>query len=238
MNQVGLCKSVLNAIKASLSDFPSLEAFPKYQRCSYNYWTGIYYFLQGDYTTAETNLTEAFNECYIESKHNQEYVSHTTLVAFSQADLTRLILTYLIPTRLAHHQLLPSQNFLSKYPTLNKLFTPIFSAIRRGSLRDFDAALLAAEDTFVSKRIFLTLEKGREICLRNALRKTWLCLDEDKRQKVLVETFRVGLGISSGVGAEGIDGEEVECLLTNMIAGVSFSDAIDNFSKDANGSRV
>ena len=54
------------------------------------------------------------------------------------------------------------------------LFRPLSACIRAGDLYGFDAALAAGEEAFVKRRIYLTLERGRDIALRNLLRKVFL----------------------------------------------------------------
>ena len=102
---------------------------------------------------------------------------------------------------------------------------PLVRAIRLGSLHDFDAALSAGEPEFVKRRIYLTLERGRDICLRNLLRK--VCLhqgwkDDGQMRKVPVSEFVAAVGYSERAGrplgsGEYLDRDEVECQLANMI---------------------
>lgn len=102
---------------------------------------------------------------------------------------------------------------------------PLVRAIRLGSLHDFDAALSAGEPEFVKRRIYLTLERGRDICLRNLLRK--VCLhqgwkDDGQMRKVSVSEFVAAVGYSERGGrplgnGEYLDRDEVECQLANMI---------------------
>ena len=102
---------------------------------------------------------------------------------------------------------------------------PLVRAIRLGSLHDFDAALSAGEPEFVKRRIYLTLERGRDICLRNLLRR--VCLhqgwkDDGQMRKVAVSEFVAAVGYSERGGrplgnGEYLDRDEVECQLANMI---------------------
>lgn len=133
----------------------------------------------------------------------------------------RLILTHLIPCRLASQKAVPSAAFLSRYPELYRLYYGVLSAIQHGNLKEFDEALEASEEDLVKKRVFLTLERGRQICLRNVLRKTWKNLDLEDNTRVPIEAFRVGIALRSGLPVDQVDVEEVECLLTNMISNVS-----------------
>ncbi len=98
------------------------------------------------------------------------------------------------------------------------LFTPLVRAVRLGSLHAFDTALAAGEPDFVKRRIYLTLERGRDLCLRNLLRK--VCREQKwesdgKIRKVGLGEFVAAVGVSEGGGK--VERDEVECLLANMI---------------------
>lgn len=145
-------------------------------------------------------------------------------------DCCRRILTYLIPCRLLTSHVLPTKKLLEPYPRLQELFLPLARCIRSGDLHNFDKALQSGEDQFVKRRIYLTLERGRDIALRNLLRKVFIAggFDEPKegettqvrRTRVPVAEFQAA--ISMGSGGDSIDTDEVECLLANMIYKVRF----------------
>jgi hypothetical protein len=83
---------------------------------------------------------------------------------------------------------------------------------------------VAGEDEFTKRRIYLTLERGRDIALRNLLRKVFIVggFEESKdsatplvrRTRVPVAEFGAAISLGS---KESIDSDEVECLLANMI---------------------
>ena len=134
----------------------------------------------------------------------------------------KLILTYLIPTCLLTRQLLPSPRLLAPYPHLAELFTPLVDAIRSGALSTFDAALADGEAEFVKRRIYLTLERGRDICLRNLLRKVYLAAEMDeegkRRTRIRVDEFGAAIRLGErGVEGENLENDEVECMVANMI---------------------
>lgn len=162
---------------------------------------------------------------------------------------SRLILTYLIPCHLLTTHTLPSATLLRPYPRLHTLFTPLSNCIRKGDLAGFDAALAAGENEFVKRRIYLTLERGRDIALRNLFRKVFVAggwegskdgVGEGKsggvgggggerirRTRVPLIEFIAAIRLGSGVRT--IDGDEVECLLANMIYKVSLSLSLSFF---------
>lgn len=143
---------------------------------------------------------------------------------------SRLILTYLIPCHLLTTHTLPTTTLLASYPRLRGLFNPLAVAIKRGDLASFDAALTAGEAQFVHRRIYLTLERGRDIALRNLFRKVYLAggyeplkdgqTDADRlmRTRIPLAEFTAAIRLSLGETAmQGPDNDEVECLIANMI---------------------
>jgi COP9 signalosome complex subunit 12 len=144
----------------------------------------------------------------------------------------RLILTYLIPCHLLTTHTLPKEELLEPYPRLQKLFRPLCNSIKKGELHAFDLALQEAEDEFVKRRIYLTLERGRDIALRNLLRKVFIAggfvtpTEEGakpvRRSRVPVDEFVAAISLGS---QQMLDPDEVECLLANMIYKVSPSHA-------------
>lgn len=140
----------------------------------------------------------------------------------------RRILIYLIPCRLLTSHILPTRKLLEPYPRLLELFLPLAQCIRQGDLRSFDQALQKGEDEFIKRRIYLTLERARDVTLRNLLRKVFLAggFEEAKDGTAPVRRTRVPLiefqaAISMGSGGETVDPDEVECLIANMIYKVS-----------------
>jgi len=215
LNSISLTKNVLRALAAAEADLPPLELFPKSHRCTFKYYRGVIDFLQENYAEAEQNLTEALTLCHKDALRNREQ-----------------ILTYLIPTHVVTHHQLPNPALLTPHPNLAKVLTPLFDAIRRGSLSEFDGALSSAEPDLVRRRIYLTLERTRDICLRNLFRKVFLSAgwEETKdattgqvtgkirRTRIRVEEFEAGMRVGyKGSRDVIIDRDEVECFLANMI---------------------
>jgi hypothetical protein len=143
----------------------------------------------------------------------------------------RLLLTYLIPCHLLTTHTLPSKALLAPYPRLESLFAPLCQCIRSGDLSGFDAALTSGEAEFVKRRIYLTLERGRDIALRNLFRKVFLAggFEETKegqpplrRTRIPVTEFAAAMRVGSNIGAATrVDLDEVECFLANLIYKVS-----------------
>lgn len=200
---------------------PPLSAFPKAHQVTFKYYSGVIAFLEEDYATAEEFLTSAYEMCDARAASNVD-----------------LILTYLIPTKMLTSHRLPTRALLARAPALDRLFSPICSAIRRADLRAFTSALEAGEDEFVKRRIYLTLERGRDILLRNLFRKVFLAggfeppkegepaSQQTRKTRVPVMEFAAALMMAGAEvqdvsGRGGVDVEEVECLISNSIYKVS-----------------
>lgn len=128
---------------------------------------------------------------------------------------------------------LPTSALLVPYPRLEALFRPLCQCIKAGDLAGFDAAMSVGEDEFIKRRIYLTLERGRDIALRNLFRKLFIAggFEEPKdgaapvrRTRVLVNEFvaAMRLGLKTEPNRQ-LDRDEVECLLANLIYKVSRS---------------
>lgn len=215
LNSISLTRNVIRALEAASADLPPLELFPKSHRCTFKYYRGVIDFLQENYTDAEQHLTEALGLCHKDSLKNREQ-----------------ILTYLIPAHVVNHHQLPSRVLLAPNPTLSAIFTPLFDAIRTGSLAAFDEALTSAEPELVKRRVYLTLERTRDICLRNLFRKVFLAAgwEETKdpatgevtgkirRTRIRIDEFEAGMRVGyRGATDVMIERDEVECFLANMI---------------------
>ncbi len=140
-------------------------------------------------------------------------------------------MTYLIPCHLLTTHTLPTAKLLEPYPRLQKQFLPLSQCIRKGELHKFDLALQQGEDEFVKRRIYLTLERGRDIALRNLLRKVFIAggFEEPKdpgakpirRTRIPIDEFVAAIRIGSQ--EDTLDTDEVECFLANMMYKVSTS---------------
>ncbi|KAL5876849.1 COP9 signalosome (CSN) subunit [Pyricularia oryzae] len=206
LNSASLSRNILKALNAYKGDMPGLDQFPKSQQVTFRYYEGILAFLDENYPEAEKSLLQAYKFCHKDAHKNKQ-----------------LILTYLIPCRLLTAQTLPSPALLEPYPSLQRLFLPLSHCIKKGELHAFDLALQAGEEDFVKRRIYLTLERGRDIALRNLLRKVFLAggFEESKdgapplrRTRIPVAEFAAAISMNS---QQSLDLDEVECLLANMI---------------------
>jgi hypothetical protein len=141
------------------------------------------------------------------------------------ADRGRLILTYLIPCRLITQHVVPKAPLLAESSRLERIFGPLVACIKKGDLTGFDKALAEGEPEFVKCRIFLTLERSRDVALRNLLRKVYLAggyddLKEGQTEKDRIRKSRIPLinfAAALRMGGQAVEDDEVECLLANQI---------------------
>jgi hypothetical protein len=124
---------------------------------------------------------------------------------------------------------LPSADLLQEYPGLDQLFSPFVAAIRKGDLRNYDAALERWEGKLSDLNLWFTLERARELCMRSLFRRAcvslarplsipclklahrWIATERPSRMPI--GTFHAALAVS-GIALEQ---EEAECFVANMI---------------------
>lgn len=195
---------MLRALQAIGGDLPPLSQFPKSHQVTYSYYVGVISFLEEDYKKAEGFLIEALRLLKTDSPSSRN---------------NQLILTYLIPAHLITTHQVPSADLFRNYPRLKTLFGPITAAIRSGNLRAFDEALEANEEEYVKRRIYLTLERSRDVVLRNLFRSVYMINGKSTRIKVADFKRAMGFSIAGKEGGKNnqIETEEVECLLASLI---------------------
>ncbi|ELU38161.1 COP9 signalosome complex subunit 12 [Rhizoctonia solani AG-1 IA] len=187
VNRIALSRNIMRAIHAN-ADIPPLEQYPRADQVTYKYYVGLINFLNENHQAAEEDLTYAFYHCHRASDRNQE-----------------LILTYLVPLRLCRG-ILPSNTLFTRFPRLGELYSPFVIAIKNGDLRGYDEALLWAERRLTDMGTYLTVEKAREICVRD-----WLV--HEKFHQVPISLFHAGF-LAAGQEMEAV---EAECMVANMI---------------------
>ncbi|KAI4236892.1 MAG: hypothetical protein LQ352_007975 [Teloschistes flavicans] len=216
LNSIGLSKNILRALQATKADFPPIENFPKSHIVTFKYYVGVIYFLDEEYARAEESLTEAFHMCHKDAHKNKE-----------------LLLTYLIPTHLHTSHTLATDILLNTYLPLKPTFAFLLAAIRSGCLADFSNGMITQESQYVQRRIYLSLERARDLCVRNLLRKVWLLEGGRENTRVKIGTFATGMRFSMVVSAwmsgstpesvsseglpAGMEDDEVECLIAGLI---------------------
>ncbi|KAL5339095.1 hypothetical protein BJX70DRAFT_178609 [Aspergillus crustosus] len=210
INAVGLSKNLLRALSAQSIGLPPMEHYPRSHIVTFKYFVGVILFLDEKYAEAEEHLAYAWSSCHKRAIINRQ-----------------LILTYLVPCHLVNTHTLPSKKLLQEFPRLEKLFRPLCDCIRKGDLHGFDAAMTTGEEEFVRRRIYLPLERGRDIALRNLFRKVFIAggFEESndgqppiRRTRIPVAEFAAALRIGTHADVRArVDIDEVECLISNLI---------------------
>ncbi|KAL8994938.1 MAG: hypothetical protein Q9169_005239 [Polycauliona sp. 2 TL-2023] len=191
LNSISLSKNCLRAIQASATDMPPMSHFPKAHIVTFRYYVGVIHFLDEEYHKAEENLTAAYRMCHKDASTNKN-----------------LILTYLVPTYLHTTHRLPkinnfgSTNSEGREPVVD-LFDGLLCAIHNGGLGWFNVALDSQADIFVKRRIYLSLERCREFCLRNLLRRCWILAGDKEKPRVKVKEWAAAVRWSSKEIGEG-----------------------------------
>jgi hypothetical protein len=207
LNSAAMSRTILKSLSAYKGDMPPLEAFPRSQRVTFKYYEGVLSFLEEDYAAAEASLTQAWKLCHRDAASNKER-----------------ILIYLIPCRLLTSHTLPTAQLLEPYPRLHRLFTALPHAIKQGNLAAFDDAIREHEDEYVKLRIYLTLERGRDVAMRNLFRRVFVyggfveTRDGEpplRRTRISIIEFATAAMVAGK--ARALDVDEVECILANMI---------------------
>ena len=119
------------------------------------------------------------------------------------------MLSYLLPLHLISSTY-PSRHLLSQYPDLDILYAPLFTAIHTGNLRLFNAHLDKYSPIFLRRRVFLAVERSRQCCLRTLFQRS---VSIYGGTRIPIEVFERALRMCG----EGIDREETECFVANMI---------------------
>lgn len=197
LNKLSLTKNVLRAVE--VSQLPELRYFPKAHQVTWKYYLGVIAFMNEDYPLAQTKLSEALSMCTRNARGNVE-----------------LILSYLIPTHLMTTRMIPSISLLRQFPKISALYTPLIIALRSGNINAYDRSLARNEAEFIRRRVYLTLERARDLCLRSLFRKIYIVLGSNTR--VPIDKFRRGLNMGLKPDhTDYVDEDEAECYVANLI---------------------
>ncbi|EGC31284.1 hypothetical protein DICPUDRAFT_156889 [Dictyostelium purpureum] len=189
INNLKLCKNLINAVESP--GFPSLDTYPLSQLITYRFFNGRLSVFNGAYKKAQQDLLFAFSKCPQTSFKNK-----------------RLILLFLVPMQLEQCKF-PKKSLLEKYK-LNQ-FIDIVQAIKTGNIKQFNDCLSTHQNFFISKGIYLILEKLKIICYRNLFKKVYLI---HSGQRIPINNF---LSALKWMENDSIDIDETECILSNLI---------------------
>ncbi|KAJ6462676.1 hypothetical protein C8R47DRAFT_1026908 [Mycena vitilis] len=175
VKRISLTKNIIKVLENN-ADIPALELYPRSHQVTYRYYIGMINFLNEEYVKAEQELTLALYHCHVDAYENQVR-----------------ILAYLIPLRILRGHL-PSDELMYRFPILADVFAPFVTAIRTGDIAAFDSALQLREARLIELNLLLTLEKARELCLRELFRRVWVA--SAKGTRIPLAMFHCALRIS------------------------------------------
>uniref|UniRef100_A0A8C5CPE3 PCI domain-containing protein 2 n=1 Tax=Gadus morhua TaxID=8049 RepID=A0A8C5CPE3_GADMO len=187
INKLHLCKPLIRAIDSSTLK----DEYSMAQRVTYKYYVGRKAMFDSDFKPAEECLSFSFQHCHRSSQKNK-----------------RMILIYLLPVKmlLGH---MPTLQLLRKYDLMQ--FADVTKAVREGNLLLLTEALARHETFFIRCGIFLILEKLKIITYRNLFKTVYQLL---RSHQLPLEAFLVCLRMMK---VDGLDLDEVQCLLANLI---------------------
>ncbi|KAI8075330.1 hypothetical protein BC940DRAFT_8415 [Gongronella butleri] len=150
LDTVRMCQTMIANLQKSGVD---IEQYPIGQQVTYQFYLGRYQFLQNRLRAAEKCLLFAFTRCHADYWHNK-----------------RLILKYLIPTRLLLGQF-PSHNLLVTYD-LHQQYAELIDALKTGNYARCIAVLEANFGFFYATAAYeFLLERLPVLLWRTALKK-------------------------------------------------------------------
>jgi len=116
--QLNLCNNVLRAMETA--ELPRGELFPAGEEVTWRFMIGKYHFINENYESAELELSRAWNRCLKGSKKN-----------------ARLILHYLIPTKMYLGGLAPNDQLLKEYG-MHPFYSQLKRIIASGNIGKFE----------------------------------------------------------------------------------------------------
>ncbi|PXF43720.1 PCI domain-containing protein 2 [Gracilariopsis chorda] len=188
LNNLRLCGNLTNSVNLRSAEY--FESFPISHRATYRYYTGRLKLYEDKYGEAVKDLEFA----------NENLPQHLELNK-------RHIMLFLIPAKILTGTL-PSERMLH---TLNMVwFMDIVKAIRSGNMGLFNKAVEEHEEFFIRKALYLAVEKMRPLVFRSLCKRV---ADMWMSNKIPLRCVERSLKVC-GVGMEA---DEVECMLANLI---------------------
>mmetsp|Transcript_16191 Transcript_16191/g.20761 ORF Transcript_16191/g.20761 Transcript_16191/m.20761 type:complete len:440 (+) Transcript_16191:82-1401(+) len=215
-----LCKNLIRSV--GQPNFPKFESFPMAHKVAYRFYVGRIKVLEDDMIEAEKNLTYALEHCHR---------SHTENI--------RRILEYLIPVKLILGYL-PDKALLRR-PELSHL-EGLVTAVKQGNVRELSKELEKNQRLYISKGLYLSLDRLKILGYRNLFRSVVMIHQKDVRedstqkatnaQRVPINMFlnpfkrfgehdfireQMQEKQTSSEDTEQEDLEQIKCILANLI---------------------
>lgn len=119
--QLNLCNNVLRAMETA--DLPKGELFPAGEEVTWRFMIGKYHFINENYESAEVELSRAWSRCLKRDEASKKNA--------------RLILHYLIPTKMYLRGLAPSNQLLEEYG-MHPFYSQLKSILSSGNIGKFE----------------------------------------------------------------------------------------------------
>ncbi|CAO3587664.1 unnamed protein product [Absidia cylindrospora] len=198
LNTVRMCQTFIANLQTGGVE---LAQYPISQQVTYQYYLGRYSLFQNRLRLAEKYLQFSFDRCASHQWHNK-----------------RLILQYLIPTRLILGKL-PRPELLGKYDLLEP-FQPLAQTLKNGDYHGFHQHLENYFDYFYSTFTYVLLrERGKVLMWQSLLRKTHLyshAIEEKPANTLSLQQCQVALQFS--MKTTDLDLADVESILVSLVS--------------------
>lgn len=182
-----LCKPLIRAIESS----PFREQFPLDHQVTYKYYIGRKAMLDSEFRLANDYLTFAFDNCRGSFKNKS------------------VILTYLVPVKILLGWM-PKKAVLEKYELATQ-FWELVQSIKLGNIQAIDKVMEEQESFFISRAIYLIVEKLKIIAYRNLFRRVYL---HENNHLIDISKFQAALHT---MGQTDVDSYETQCIVANLI---------------------
>ncbi|KAJ3100585.1 COP9 signalosome (CSN) subunit [Phlyctochytrium planicorne] len=179
LKQINLATNLIKSIRNA--DLPEIEKYPIGHVVAFKYYMGVLAFFNEQYSKADEELTFALTHCRARGPSPNIYQTNR-----------RLILNYLIPTRLISGKI-PHPKLFKKHPILSSSYSRLIETITSGQLGQFDECLETQQRDLIA-------------------RGTWLCKNKPTRLE-----FGAFVAAVHFAGCPDVDLDEVECMLANLI---------------------
>ncbi|KAI0561088.1 Proteasome component PCI [Gracilaria domingensis] len=188
LNNLRLCGNLTKSVNLRSSGY--FESFPISHRATYRYFTGRLHLYENRYEEAVRDLEFALQHVPRRMELNR-----------------RQILLYLIPSKILTG-VLPSDRMLTTHNMM--WFVDIVKAIKSGNVGLFNEAVEHYEEFFIRKALYFAVENMRPLVFRSLVRRVqtmWM------NNKIPLRC----IGASLKVCSVDMEGDEVECVLANLI---------------------
>ncbi|KAI8374387.1 uncharacterized protein BYT42DRAFT_500193 [Radiomyces spectabilis] len=197
LNSVRLCQTFISNIRTGEVD---LREFPMAQQVTYRYYLGRYFLYQNRLRKAEDHLRFAFEKCAAPCWKNK-----------------RLILQYLIPTRLLLGRF-PMPQLLAKYQ-LQEQYLPLIVHLKSGNIAGYMSHIDQHFHYFYSTFTYMMLrERGTVLLWRCLIRKLYTIMRISNAAHIALsfETCLKALHFSSQDTT--LDLRDMECILVSLVS--------------------